>query len=120
MQLSHPNKHGSPAAGHEEIVARHGRAYAAVTVALADDGLYYRGVDPRYSYGGYGSAPSIDEPGFPNLPAAVTAGLEELLRRWHKPFPSEPQSVHDKLNDLRHQIDARLRQPTLLCGDDND
>jgi hypothetical protein len=114
MQMSHPNQYGVLESEHQEIVARRGRAYAAVNVALAEDGLYRHSVGIIYSHGGFGGPISIDDPGFPTVAAAIQAGLEKLLHRWHTPFPSEPQSIHDELADLRRQIEVRLRQPSLF------
>lgn len=115
MEASTPNQYGAMKAGHEEVVARHGkRSFAAVNVALCQDGLYRQSTELLYSYGGFSGPVFMSSPGYGSVAAAIDAGLDELLRRWHKPFPSEPQSVHDELNDMRRQIEARRRQPTLF------
>jgi hypothetical protein len=67
-----------------------------------------------YSYGGHSSPVFISTPGYGTLPAAIDAGLEDLLRRWPAPFPFEPESVHDELNEMRQQIESRLKQPSLF------
>jgi hypothetical protein len=114
IDISTPNAHGVLDEGRREIVARPGRAYAAVNVAWCDDGLYRSSVELHYSYGGF-SGPIVEgDPGYPTFDAAKTAGLEELLRRWHKPFSSDPQSVREELRILREQIESRLRQPCLF------
>lgn len=115
MEISQPNEHGVLKAGHREIVARHGdRYYAAVNVALCEDGLYRQSTSMMYSYGGFTGPVSLDSPGFTTVTAAIDAGLEDLLQRWHKPFPTEPDSVHNELNDMRQQVEARLKQPSLF------
>jgi hypothetical protein len=114
MEISTPNEFGAITPGHEEIVARHGRSFAAVNVALCEDGLYRCSTSQMYSYGGFTGPVFIGRPGFTRLADAITAGLDELLRRWHTPFPSEPQSVHEELNDMRRQLEAKLRQPSLF------
>jgi hypothetical protein len=40
--------------------------------------------------------------------------MEALLRRWPKPFPTDPSSVHDELRLMREQIESQLRQPSLF------
>lgn len=115
MEVSTPNEFGSMNAGYEETVARHGaRYFARVNVALCEDGLYRFSTSMMYSYGGFSGPVFMSAPGFATVAAAIHAGLEDLLNRWHKPFPPEPQSVHDELADMRRQIEARLRQPTLF------
>jgi hypothetical protein len=39
--------------------------------------------------------------------AAESAGIEEMLRRWVNPFPSDPHSVHNELRDMKLPIEAR-------------
>jgi hypothetical protein len=39
------------------------------------------------------------------------AALEELLRKWHRPFPSDPATVQAELRILREQVEAHLSQP---------
>lgn len=114
MQVSKPNHHGVLPEGHYEQVARHGRAFAAVSFALCEDGCYRYSVELHYSVGGFCGPITLDVQAFATLDAARTAALEELLRRWHKPFPSDPASVHEELRILRGQVEARLRQPSLF------
>ena len=114
MEVSKPNEHGSLPAGREEIVARHGRSVATVRIALCEDGLYRQCADLTYSYGGFGRPIDIEDAGYATCDAARIAGLEELLRKWHTPFPSDPESVHEELADLRQQIEVQLRQPSLF------
>lgn len=114
MDISKPNMNGVLAEGIHEVVARRNRAYAAVNIALCDDRLYRMSVEMSYSHGGFSGPITFHCPGYPTIEAARIAGLEELLRRWHTPFPSDPQSVHDELSDLKCQVEARLRQPTLF------
>jgi hypothetical protein len=114
MEISKPNENGVLPAGIHDVVARHHRAYAAVNIALCDDGLYRMGVEMLYSHGGFSGPISFHSTGYATTVAARAAGLEELLRRWHKAYPSDPQSVRDELRILREQVEAHLRQPTLL------
>lgn len=114
MQPSKPNDGGVLEAGLSEVVASHGRAYAAIRIALCDDGLYRTGVEMHYAHGGFSFPISIDAEGFDTLAAVRTAALERLLRSWHEPFPSEPDSVRAELIDMRAQVEARLRQPSLF------
>lgn len=114
MQPSKPNECGVLEAGCREFVARRGRAYAAITLALCDDGLYRFGVDMMYAHGGFSFPISIDDIGYPALDAARTAALERLLRSWHTPFPSEPESVRLELAEMRRQVEDRLTQPSLF------
>lgn len=115
MEISKPNEFGALISDYEEVVAQYGeRCYAAVNVAFCEDGLYRHSTSLMYSYGGFTGPVFIDSSGFATIAAAIDAGLSELLRRWHAPFPSEPQSVHDELSDMRQEIEARLRQPSLF------
>jgi hypothetical protein len=114
MDISKPNEWGAMKAGHEDIVARHGRWFARVNVALCEDGLYRQSTSMLYSYGGHCGPVFMSTPGFTNVAAAIDAGLKELLRCWPTPFPSEPERVHDELCNMRQQIEARLKQPSLF------
>lgn len=114
MEISTPNQYGAMKATHNEIVARHGRCYAAVNVALCEDGLYRISTSMQYGHGGFGGPVFLETPAYPTVAAAINAGPRDLLRHWHTPFSSEPQSVQDELNDMRQQIEARLTQPTLF------
>ncbi|GIK23576.1 MAG: hypothetical protein BroJett005_29900 [Ignavibacteriota bacterium] len=114
MQPSKPNECGVLDAGLREVVATHGRSYAAIRIALCEDGLYRIGVEMHYAHGGFAFPVSIHAEGFATLDAGRTAALVLLLRSWHAPFPSEPESVRAELADMRAQVEARLRQPTLF------
>ncbi len=114
MNISYPNEHGALEPGHRDVVASRGRAYAAVNIALREDGQFGYGLDMHYSHGGFAFPICIDGASFPTMDAARAAALDELLRRWHKPFASEAASVHDELRDLREQVESRLRQPSLF------
>ncbi|MCK6484506.1 MAG: hypothetical protein HUU22_02115 [Phycisphaerae bacterium] len=114
MQPSEPNDHGVLEPGHREFVATRGRAFAAVTIALCEDGLYRSGAELHYALGGFGFPITTHSPGYATLDAARMAGIECLLRAWHTPFPSDPDSVRAELSDMRSQIEDRLRQPSLL------
>jgi hypothetical protein len=115
MEISQPNEYGAMRAGHREIVARHSeRCFAAVNIALCEDGLYRQSTSMMYSYGGHSSPVFLSTPGYRTFAEAIDAGLHELLRRWHGPFHSEPQSVRDELDDIRQQIESRLKQPSLF------
>jgi hypothetical protein len=114
MDIAKPNEHGVLQGGRHEIVARHHRAYAAVNIALCEDGLYRFSTELHYSYGGFCGPILVDDPDYPSLDAALNAGLEEMLRKWRQPFPSDPAGVHEELRILREQVEARLRQPTLF------
>lgn len=114
MDVSKPNRHGVLESGKRDIVARHGRAYAAVNIALCEDGYYRSGIELSYSQGGVLSPITMRSESHPTLEAAMTAAMEQLLRQWHTPFPSDPQAVRDELARLRRQIEDRLSQPMLL------
>lgn len=114
MEVSTPNANGVLSEGLHDVVARRNRAYAAVNIALCEDGLYRCSVEMQYSYGGFSGPISIDSAGHQTIDAARMAGLDELLRRWHTPFPSDPQSVHAELADLRAQVESRRVQTSLF------
>jgi hypothetical protein len=114
MDISTPNENGCLAIGCIEGVAKLGRSSAQVNIALSEDGRYRYSVSVMYSYGGFGGPITADGDGYPNIHAATTAGTEELLRRWPRPFPTDPSSVHDELRLMREQIECRLTQPSLF------
>jgi hypothetical protein len=102
------------AGGTEEIVAQRGRSYAAVCVALCEDGLYRKSTSLQYSYGGHGGPIFLSTPGYVSFAEAKTAGMEELLRTWPSGNLHEPQSVLHELAEMREQISRQLRQPSLF------
>ena len=114
MEVSKPNDFGTMQVGHEEIVARRGRWFAAVKVALCEDGVYRQSSSMMCSYGRHSSPVFLSTLGYRTVAEAIDAGLHELLRHWRTPFHSEPQSIHDELNDMRQQIETRLSQPMLV------
>lgn len=114
MQPSESNDCGVLETGCREFVATRGRAAAAVNIALCDDGLYRCGVEMRYAHGGFSFPIMFDAPGYATFDAARTAGIERLLRSWHTPFASDPDSVRSELEDMRKQLEAHLQQPSLL------
>lgn len=114
MQISQPNEHGVLPECHRETLARHGRAQATITIALCEEGQFRYGLDMMYSHGGFSFPIGIRDESFGTLQAARTAAIEAMLLHLHKPFPSEPDSVHAELRDLRQQLEAQLRQPSLF------
>lgn len=114
MEISKPNENGVLETGRREVVATYGRFYAAVEFARCEDGLYRFGIELHYSYGGFGTPIFDTAEGFATEAAARTAALEELLRKWHQPFPSDPASVHEELRILREQVERQLSQPSLF------
>jgi hypothetical protein len=97
-----------------EIIAEHGRSNAVVEIAMDADHRYRIGVSMSYSYGGFGWAPSMSGHSFETYADALNAGIHVLLKHWHRPFPSDPASVHAELHQLHEQVLARRRQPSLF------
>ncbi len=97
-----------------EEVARNGHSYAAVRICQCDDQLFRYALDLMYSYGGFSGPITIMDEGFATFSAARDAGMLELLKRWPKARPSEPQSVHAELRELKAQIERRFSQPSLF------
>ncbi|SRR5579883_1274276 len=114
METRKPNANGVLEPSRREVVASHNRAYAEVEIAMCEDGLYRIATGLRYSYGGFGGPIFEGSEGYPTYQQAKEAGLKELLRCWHTPFPSEPQHAHDELNAMRQRIEDQLRQPSLF------
>ena len=114
MEISKPNENGVLPERIQEVVARLGRSYAAVNIALCDDGLFRFSTELLYSYGGFAAPIYAADTGYGRLDTARTAGMEQLVRRWPRPFPSDPASVYEELKRLREQIAAKLEQPTLF------
>ncbi len=114
MEITESDENEVVEPARREVVASHGRSFAEVDIALFQDGLYRYSTRLRYSYGGFGGPIFEDSEGFSSYQQAREAALKDLLRCWHKPFPSEPQSVHVELNAMRQQIEDQLRQPSLF------
>ena len=114
MEISRPNENGVLVPTTREIVAWHGRSYAAVHIALCEDGLYRQNVSLCYSHGGFGGPISTGAIGHASFADARTAGMKELLCVWAILLPSDPKSVHEELAELRQQIADQLQQPTFL------
>ena len=112
--MQRANEHGVYEAETVEELARRGRAYASVELCQCEDGLYRYALDMEYSYGGFCGPIFANDTGFASQNAAKEAATQELLRRFPKPWASEPQSVHDELRELRAMIEARFRQPSLF------
>jgi hypothetical protein len=98
----------------QEELARQGRAYAAVKICQCEDGLYRYGLDLMYSYGGFAYPISDRQNSFASYRAAKEAAIQKLLQRFPKPWPSDPQSVHDELRSMKAQIEQNFRQPSLF------
>lgn len=114
MEISKANEWGAMKAGHEEIVARHGRWFAKIEVAFCEDGLYRQSTSMMYSYSGHFSPVFMSTLGYSTLAEAIDAGIDELLETWPGHRHWEPKSAHDELDALRRQIEARRRQPSLF------
>jgi hypothetical protein len=114
MQISTPNENDVYPDGASETVAILGRSNASIDFALCDDGKYPYSINLLYSYGGFCSPIFASQTPYSSQDAARTAGLEELLRKWPSGSHGEPQSVLDELGELRRQIEAKLRQPSLF------
>lgn len=114
MQVSTPNENGVLDEGHRETVARLGRAHGTITIALCEDGLFRYGLEMMYSYGGFSFPIRVNDVGFAAMSEARLAGIEKMLARMHRPFPSDPASVHEELRQLTEQLESHLRQPSLF------
>jgi hypothetical protein len=110
-----PNASGVYPVQSTEVLARHGeRSHATVELCQCSDGLYRYGLSIAYSYGGFGSPIHDRAEGFATARAALDAGTAALLDRFPSAFAGEPESVHAELADMRAQVEARFRQPSLL------
>jgi hypothetical protein len=114
MRISTPNENGVLESGHREVIASHGRSYAAIDFALCEAGLYHYGLHLMYSYGGFCGPIRSEANGCATLADARTAALDELLRQFPTAWPSDPASVHEELRNLREQVESHLRQPSLF------
>ena len=112
--MQRANEHGVCEADVTEELARRGRAYASIKLCQCEDGLYRYALDMAYSYGGFCSPIFAKDIGFDSPNAAKETATQELLRRFPKPWASDPQSVHDELRELRAMIETRFRQPSLF------
>ena len=112
--MQKPNEHGVYEADATEELARRGRAYASIKLCQCEDGLYRYALDMAYSYGGFCGPIFTKATGFTSASAAKEAATQELLRRFPKPWASDPQSVHDELRELKAMIEAKFRQPSLF------
>jgi hypothetical protein len=112
--MQRANEHGVCEAETVEELARRGRAYASIELRQCEDGLYRYALDMAYSYGGFCGPIFAKATGFASQSAAKEAATQELLRRFPKPWASEPQSVHDELRELRAMIEAKHREPSLF------
>jgi hypothetical protein len=97
-----------------EELARRGRFYISVEIAQCEDGLYRYALDMMYSYGGFGGPITDRATGYTSPAAAKEAAINELLRRFPKAWGSEPASVHEELRDLKAQVEAGFREPSLF------
>ncbi len=112
--LPQPNENGVYTKYQTEAIARHNRSHASVEIARCTDGRYRFSVGVTYSYGGF-SGPITDKgEGFEHYDDARRAGVAELLKRFPKPWPSDPHSVHAELEIMRKQVAECIRQPTLF------
>jgi len=68
----------------------------------------------HYSHGGFCGPISSGTTGFKTLSAAKEAATEALLRRFPKPWRSDPDSVHEELRELRAAIERGFQQPSLF------
>jgi hypothetical protein len=112
--MQKPNEHGVCEAETVEELARRGRAYASIELCQCEDGLYRYALAMAYNYGGFCGPISITATGYASPSAAKEAATEDLLRRFPKPWASEPQSVHDELRELKAMIEGKFRQPCLF------
>jgi hypothetical protein len=113
-QWQTPNENGVYAAEAIEEVARSGRSYAAVRICQCNDGLFRYSLDLMYSYGGFCGPITTEDEVFASFSAARDAGMLELLKHWLAAWPSEPQSVHAELRELKSQIERNFLQPPLF------
>jgi hypothetical protein len=100
---------------HEEIVARFGRAKAAVGICQVREGVFVHCCSFEYSLGGFGYAPSV-RTAEPHVTAeqARLAGIEELLGRISgRGFPGDPPAAVAEHAALRSQLENQIRQPSL-------
>jgi hypothetical protein len=112
--MTKPNEHGAYEPQITEELARRGRSYARVKIAQCDDGLYRYALDMAYSYGGFCGPITKHGAGYATAEAAKSTATEKLLRQFPEAWPTEPQSVHDELRELKAQIERASREPMLF------
>jgi hypothetical protein len=113
--MQQANEHGCYRSEITEELARRGRSYAAVKLCQCEkDGRYRYALDMQYSHGGFCGPISDNGKGYASPRDAVEAAACEFLRRFPKAWPSEPQSVHDELCELKGQIEQRYSEPMLF------
>jgi hypothetical protein len=114
METTFANEHGVIELGCREVVATCGRSYAAIELALCEDGSYRFGLNLMYSHGGFGIPICVSATPYPSESAAREAALDELLRRWPTAWQCEPSSVHAELRAMRAQVEQCRCQPSFL------
>jgi len=112
--MQQPNENGVYEPEIVAEVARRGRAYASVEIAECQDGLYRYALSMMYSTGGFGEPITDHGKGWNSAQAAKEAGIVDLLKRWPKGWPSDPQSMHDELREMKASVEAVFSQPTLF------
>ena len=112
--MTKPNENGVYEPQIIEELARRGRSYASVKIAQCEDGLYRYALDMAYSYGGFCSPIFAAGEGYASHAAAKSAATGKLLQQFPEAWPSEPQSVHDELRELKAQIERASREPMLF------
>lgn len=106
------NEFGVFLSGEREVVARHGQAEAAVTLAQSPNGLFIFGVGFHSPTYGFGYAPSIWGEPFGRREDARRAAIAELLER----LEEEPQGKRDRADlkrvceQLRSQVGPRQQE----------
>ena len=112
--MQKPNEHGVYEAEIVEELARRERSHATVKICQCEEALYRYALDMAHSYGGFCSPITCYGEGYASPADAKHAAAQRLLQRFPKAWPSEPQSVHDELREMKTQIEDKLRQPTLF------
>jgi hypothetical protein len=68
----------------------------------------------QYSYGGISGPIFTSQQGYSTCHEARVAALAKLFKKWHKLFPSEPESAHEDMRVVREQVESSLQQPSLF------
>ncbi len=108
------SEHGVYEAEQTEELARVGRAYATIDLCQCGDGFYRYALDMAYSTGGFRGPIFRSQKGFDTYSAAKEVGTRELLERFPKAWVSVPHGVYAELRELRTEIEAVIRQPSLF------